>query len=396
VPRRVNAGNPFRYGDLALDRAFTNRAEELKELRSDMRNGQNVVVFAPRRYGKSSLIWRAAQELVRSGEVLVAQVDLMKTPTKERLAEKLAASIYEDIASPLLKIRERAVGVFRGLRIAPTMTLNADGSLGFSFSAGHLPEDINGTLEHLLELPAELGAERDRRVALVFDEFQQIVDIDPSLLPLLRSVFQEQPDVAHLYLGSKRHMMERIFNDENEPFWRSAKQMELGVIPPAAFARFIRARFEQTSRSVEDAVLDAVLDTTQSHPYGTQELAYALWEVTPAGATATRRNFNEAVVRVLRSENAHFSVVWERASKAQRLMLEALSVDPGRPALSAAYRRKHDLPGPSTVQRALAALVAIRRLDSETNIAALNGVGLVYYQNAGRVTLFVYGLQRNS
>jgi hypothetical protein len=238
------------------------------------------------------------------------------------------------------------------------MTLDSDGSLGFSFSAGYPAEDINGTLEHLLELPAELGAERNRRVALVFDEFQQIVDLDPSLLPLLRSVFQEQPEVAHVYLGSKRHMMERIFNDENEPFWRSAKQMELGVIPPPAFAHFIRSRFEQTSRSVEDAVVGAVLETTHSHPYGTQELAYALWEVTPESATATRRHFNEALTRVLRSENAHFSVLWEHASKAQRLMLEALAFDPGHPALSAAYRRKHDLPGPSTVQRALGALLA--------------------------------------
>jgi hypothetical protein len=109
---------------------------------------------------------------------------------------------------------------------------------------------------------------------------------------------------------------------------------------------------------VQDVVVDALLDTTHSHPYGTQELAYALWEVTPEGATATGQHFNEALVRVLRSENAHFSVLWERASKAQRLTLEALAVDPGQPALSAAYRRKHSLPGPSTVQRALEALVA--------------------------------------
>ncbi len=367
MTRRASATNPFRYGDLALDRAFTNRTDEIKELRSDMRNGQNVVVFAPRRYGKSSLLWRAAQELIRSEDVLVAQVDLMKTPTKERLAEKLAASIYEDVASPLLKIRDRAAGVFRGLRITPTMTVNSDGTIGFSFSAGHPAEDINGTLEHLLELPAALGAERSRRVALVFDEFQQIVEIDPGLLPLLRSVFQEQPDVAHVYLGSKRHMMERIFNDENEPFWRSAKQMELGVIPPPAFARFIRARFEQTSRSVEDGVIDALLETTHSHPYGTQELAYALWEVTAESGTATRRHLDEALTRVLRSENAHFSVVWERAPKAQRLLLEALAIDPGQPTLSAAYRRKHDLPGPSSVQRALEALVAHELAERQRN-----------------------------
>jgi hypothetical protein len=358
VARRGASSNPFRYGDLALDRSFTDRTEELRELRSDIRNGQNVVVFAPRRYGKSSLIWRAAQELIRRGDVLVAQVDLMKTPTKERLAEKLAASIYEDIASPLLKVRDRAAGIFRALRITPAMTLNSDGSVGFSFSAGHAAEDINGTLEHLLELPAQLGAERNRRVALIFDEFQEIVEIDSGLLPLLRSVFQEQPEVAHVYLGSKRHMMERIFNDENEPFWRSAKQIELGVIPRPAFAQFIRSRFEQTSRSVEDTVVDALLETTHSHPYGTQELAYALWEVTAEGMTAARRHLNEALTRVLRSENAHFSVVWERASKAQRLLLGALAVDPGQPPLGADYRRRHDLPGPSTVQRALEALVA--------------------------------------
>ena len=55
--------NPFRFGALALDEAFTDREAEIAELRADVRNGQDVVVFAPRRYGKSSLVWRAAQEL---------------------------------------------------------------------------------------------------------------------------------------------------------------------------------------------------------------------------------------------------------------------------------------------------------------------------------------------
>ena len=60
---------------------------------------------------------------------------------------------------------------------------------------------------------------------------------------------------------------------------------------------------------------------------------------------------------MLRSENAHFSRIWERASKAQRVTLEALDRDPSRPALAAAYRTRHELPGTSTVQRALEALV---------------------------------------
>ena len=104
--------NPFRFGALALDEAFTDRDEEIAELAADMRNGQDVVVFAPRRYGKSSLVWRVAQQLV-TGRVLVAQVDLMRAPTKERLAEKLASAIHDDLATPLLRAKER-LRMFRG------------------------------------------------------------------------------------------------------------------------------------------------------------------------------------------------------------------------------------------------------------------------------------------
>ena len=71
-----------------------------------MRNGQDVVIFAPRRYGKSSLVW--ADAAVVAEEVLVAQVDLMTTPTKAQLAAKLARAIYEHVASPLGRAGERA------------------------------------------------------------------------------------------------------------------------------------------------------------------------------------------------------------------------------------------------------------------------------------------------
>jgi hypothetical protein len=55
--------NPFQFGALALDEAFTDREAEIAELRADVRNGQDVVVFAPRRYGKSSRrrSWRATK-----------------------------------------------------------------------------------------------------------------------------------------------------------------------------------------------------------------------------------------------------------------------------------------------------------------------------------------------
>jgi uncharacterized protein len=350
----VAAANPFRYGALALDEAFTDRAAEIRELEADIRNGQDVVLFAPRRYGKSSLVWRVAQRLVKR-RVLVAQVDLMTTPTKERLAEKLAATIYEDVASPLFRAKER-LRVFQNLRIKPTVIVNPeDSSLSFTFEAGRAPEDLDETLERLLELPGQLGADRDRQAVLILDEFQEIADIDRDLPKLMRAVFQRQPEVAHLYLGSKRHMMRRIFSDENEPFWRSAKPMELGVIATEQFAGYIADRFEATGRRSRPEAVDRLLAITRGHPYATQELAYFLWQLTRPRRAADVGLVDEALAAVLRSEHAHFSLVWSRASSAQRTLLQALARQPGHP-LSAAYRRRFMLAGPSTVQKALEAL----------------------------------------
>jgi uncharacterized protein len=339
--------NPFRFGALALDEAFTDREREVAELSADMRNGQDVVVFAPRRYGKSSLIWRVAQRLVRR-RVLVAQVDLMRAPTKERLAEKLAHAIYDDLATPLLRARER-LRVFSELRVQPVVTVDPqDGSVSFGFDAHAARPAIDATLEDLFTLPGKLAADRGRRVALVLDEFQEVMDVDPGLLKLMRSVFQEQGDVAHVYLGSKRHMIERIFNDENEPFWRSAKQMELGVIAPEPFVTFALERFEATGRKLDEQTAAQAVSLTGGHPYATQELLYFLWE--------EEGSLDRGLDAVLRSENAHFGLLWERASAAQRLVLEALAVDqPGRP-LSTDYQRRHALPSVATVQTALRAL----------------------------------------
>ncbi len=344
--------NPFRFGALARDEAFTDREAEIAELLADARNGQDVVIFAPRRFGKTSLVDRVQQELVRE-KLLVGQVNLMRTPTKEKLAEKLAATVYEDIAGPLTRAKDFGARLFRGLRITPTVTVNPeDGMLAFGFGAGHHAEDVDATLERLFELVAQVAVERERPALLILDEFQEIIELDPQLPKLLRSVFQEQSDVAHFYLGSKRHMMERIFNDENEPFWRSAKQLELGPIPPEPFGVFVTRRFADTGRRVAPEVVAQVMAITGGHPYATQELCYFLWEETPARRAAGPPQLNAALARALRSEHTHFSLLWDRASANQRLLLQALAREPGHP-LSEAYRRRHALRPVSSTQKAL-------------------------------------------
>ena len=184
------------------------------------------------------------------------------------------------------------------------------------------------------------------------DEFQEIAEIDPGLTKLLRSVFQEQPEVAHIYLGSKRHLMERIFNDANEPFWRSAKRVELGPIEPGAFRPFIQAGFRDNGRDIADDVVDRVLADHRRPPVRDPG-ALLLPLGRDAGAPRrsrrpVRRRAGEApALRALAPQRPVGPRHRQPAAPAA-----ALADEPGRP-LSEDYRARHSLRGASTTQKAI-------------------------------------------
>ena len=350
------ATNPFAFGALALDTAFADRERELAELVRDMRNGQDVVLVAPRRYGKSSLVLRAIETVVAE-DVLVAYCDLMKTPTKERFAAVLAKTTPDDLDSSAGQALDRAAALFRGLRIRPVMELDPDdASVRFSFDASRRQEDVDDTIERLLELPGRIAAERKRQVVLVFDEFQEVVKLDPAFPNLMRAAFQTQPEVGHVYLGSRRHVLDSIFSDRNEPFWRSARRMDIGPIPEPLFAAFVGDRFSSTGREIGEDAAAYLVAVTHGQPYATQELAYFTWDLVAQGGTAGVADVDAALESVLRSEHNNLARIWELATRNERLVLLALSAEPLN-LYAEATRERFGLPAATFVQRAVRALV---------------------------------------
>ena len=87
----------------------------------------------------------------------------------------------------------------------------------------------------------------------------------------------------------------------------------------------------------------------------TQELCYFLWQRVAPRATATAEDVSAALAEVLRSEDSHFTVLWERATSDQRRLLQSLAAEEGHP-LAGEYRRRHRLPAGSSVRRALLSL----------------------------------------
>src|SRR5262249_14678687 len=161
---------------------------------------------------------------------------------------------------------------------------------------------------------------------------------------------------GHVYLGSRRHVLDSIFSDRNEPFWRSARRMDIREIPEPLFAAFVSDRFAESGRSIDDGAAEYLVAITHGQPYATQELAYFTWELAPKGATAVAADVDVALAAVLRSEHNNLARIWELATRNERLVLLALSAEPLN-LYAESTRERFGLPAPTFVQRAVRALV---------------------------------------
>ena len=80
--------NPFVYGKTVSGEQFWNRDKEVKELVAEITNCQNIIIFSPRRYGKTSLIKRVLGKVKARG-ILTFYIDLYPAINKQKFIEIL-------------------------------------------------------------------------------------------------------------------------------------------------------------------------------------------------------------------------------------------------------------------------------------------------------------------
>ena len=167
--------NPFNYLQFATGDQFYDRREIRRDLLSRFLSGQtSVVLYGPRRYGKSSLVGELVGDLERAGVPCVT-LDVVKVPSIDMFVSAYATKVYRRLAP--VKFEFRKLGTFlKSLR--PKMTLDQTGEAGFSFEPSD--EQIGAeALTEVLDLPQKLLSGKKRAV-VVLDEFQEVKDLLPN------------------------------------------------------------------------------------------------------------------------------------------------------------------------------------------------------------------------
>jgi uncharacterized protein len=196
-------------------------------------------------------------------------------------------------------------------------------------------------------------------MAIALDEFQAVTTFDEGHVEhALRAAVQQQRDVGYVFAGSEPSLMERMLTPKR-PFYKAGPVMRLEKIDPAEFAAFIDERFAETGFRAEDGLGEAIVDLAANVPYDVQRLAHETWDDVRGARRRTvgLEDLHRTLIRLLGEQQTVFEEGWQRLTLPQRAVLRAIVLEGGRELLSADVRARHRLPGTSTVQSALAALV---------------------------------------
>jgi hypothetical protein len=346
--------NPFVYGKVARGESFADREAESEELMADIASGQSVIIFSPRRYGKTSLI---LEVLDRAREVglLTVYLDLFKVTSEEGFITTYAKEVAKlqtgGVRFILRNLRELLP------RLVPKVVLKSEKAgveVEFEFDPRSERDPL---LDDLLEAVTIMGKKSNKRAVVVFDEFQEIADWDAArnVERQMRSHFQLHQNVSYIFMGSKRHLMQEIFQSKNRPFYRFGKHFPLEKIPRNEFSTFVQKRFGETGVQIAAPLINEILNVTEDHPYYTQLLCHILWGRTHEARTVTTDDVSSALQEVFLREAHAFHDLWDMLPLKARQLLVALAKEENYQVrvYSNDFLQKHNLGSASSVQRAV-------------------------------------------
>jgi len=343
--------NPFQYGGVVSGDSFCNRTQEAIDLRRSVENAEKLFVYSERRLGKTSLIRKVLAELPAQ-DYLTVYIDLWPTDGETSFVLTCAKAFTEAMASNTDKLLQIAKTFFS--RLVPSITSNDEGRAVISFGFDQKRPDLP-LLEEVLAMPARAAEKAGKRIVVVFDEFQQILEYESDTVErLLRSSIQHQTDVAYIFCGSRKHLIREMFMDSQRPLYRSGAHYPLGLIGEAHWQTFIREKFEETGK------------LTEGHPFYTQHLCHPIWELCEDGCEVAPDLVGKATELLLDRESYAFMNLWDSLSRNARRLLKGVAVDgPGVQVFSAEFIRRHQLGSSSNAQRAVEVLLKKDIIDKE-------------------------------
>lgn len=273
---------PFIFGIATSGDNFTDRKKDTERLLLNFQHGVNTVLISPRRWGKTSLVQKVCH-LAQSDKLKVVYLDIFSCRSDKDFYDAFAAAVLKQTSSKLDEWLEN-IKLFLS-RVSPKISIGTDPMTDFSISLEMNPkrEDV----EEILQLPEKIAQKKGFNIVICIDEFQQIAEFKDSktFQKRLRTVWQLQKSVSYCLFGSKKHLMNELFEKKSLPFYKFGDAIYLSKIGTADWVDYICRRFMVTGKVITKELAERICKMVDNHSSYVQQLAWLVWIRTDQLAT---------------------------------------------------------------------------------------------------------------
>lgn len=260
----------FKFGQLLTREDICDREEEMARLGKIAKTGGRALVYGSRRFGKTSLVKNGVMEefLKKEKKSLAIYADLFRLDSVEDMSLRLRVGL-EQALSRQAKLKAFFTSIQNYLKhfrveitadpLSGTPTVSLSGE--YKKETRLLP-DLFEALRHLSQ---------EYKMLLVLDEFQDIEGIG-ELEANLRSEIQTLQNTAVILLGSKKHILQKIFHDESRPFYGFGVDFEIKAIPRKHWLDYMKERFSPCKITLKEETVQEICNLMRDVPNSIQEL----------------------------------------------------------------------------------------------------------------------------
>ncbi len=352
---------PFIFGKLAVDQNFTNRSAEIIKLKQNFISGINTILISPRRWGKSSLVKKAAMEVESEQKnIRIIYLDMFNIRTEEDFYKRLSEAVLKASGGKL----EESMSFIRKFlkQWIPKITISPDAVQEMSLSLNW--EEVKNKPDEILDLAESIAIEKQLKLVVCIDEFQNLSNFSDPLgfQKKIRSHWQQHQHVTYCLYGSKRHMMIEVFTRQSMPFYKFGDLIFLPKISTKDWIIFIQERFLATNKNVSEQQAERIALLAENHPYYVQQLSQLCWFRT--SGELLDKDIDLAMESLVMQLSLLFQNITENLATTQVNYLKTL-IDEARMLSSKEVINTYHLGSSANVSRIKAALINKEIIDDQ-------------------------------
>ena len=360
----MKVNNPFIISnEYIAEKYFCDRKFETKVLVDNILNGRNTVLISIRRMGKSGLISHCFNNKLISKDYTTFFIDLYSTSSLSEMVSLMGKEILDSLKGKGEKVFDRFITTVKSLVTGITID-PVTGQPTLNISIGNIQKP-DQTLKEIFEYLEK----SDRPCVVAIDEFQQIADYpETNVVALLRTYVQKCKQTQFIFSGSKRRMMDKLFNEPSEPFYQSCTNLYLEAIDKKVYYEFASEKFIEADKRLCEDCFNRMYDALDGHTWYIQRWLNEMYATVDKGETAGITELNGAMQHIHRLDRRSYEESIQQLSNPQKQLLIAIAKDiKAKEITSSDFVRKHGLRSSSSVQSAAKSLYEAETITREVD-----------------------------